>query len=144
MTLQEQFEIEKLQLPTGWHWLMDSLMHMVHGRQQQYVKLLNPDGSKLFDVTEKPLFKFVFDQTKEKFGCLRLYFHIERVDHDWNVYDESDYERKFSATSNQIAGYAAALESISGNICQVSGNRGSIRNVNGWLTCLSDEEFSKL
>jgi hypothetical protein len=144
MTLHEQFEIEKLQLPKGWHWLMDSLMGMVQGRQQQYVKLLNSDDNRSFAATEKPLFKFVFDQTKEKLGYLRLYIHIERVDHDWNVYDESDYERKFLATSNQIAGYAAALESISGNICQVSGNRGSIRNVNGWLTCLSDEEFSKL
>jgi hypothetical protein len=73
-------------------------------------------------------------QIKEKFGGLRLY-----LDFSPTVDDESESTMQVHILQDIID----TAEMRSGNVCQISGNYGRVRNVNGWMMCLSDEEYKK-
>lgn len=60
-----------------------------------------------------------FDQIKEKFGLLRIYYTAKKD------------------TDGFVSGVIRMAESISGKTCEQCGNPGSIRG-GGWLVCLCD------
>jgi hypothetical protein len=71
------------------------------------------------------------DQIKEKFGTLRVYYHME------GEYDETieDIEKKIDAIINEY-------EDISAKTCDVCGQPGKI-NESGWLACRCEEHTGK-
>ncbi len=129
MTLAQQFEIEKQNLPKGWHWLMDILYSSVINRQQTYIRSAT-DATK-WVKSDKPIFDFV------------IYASLDKVELDWNIIDKEQYDMRFEQISIEIQAQIDILETISMNICQNSGERGQPRNVGGWRTTLSDAEYAK-
>jgi len=62
-------------------------------------------------------------QIKEKFGQLRVY------------YASSHYDEIKELVKN--------AELLCDSTCQISGDKGALRNIGGWLIVLSDEEYEK-
>lgn len=69
-------------------------------------------------------------QIKEKFGALRFYYE-EPENADREVWDE--FERMLFEA-----------EKKSEVTCEYTGEPGTIRRVNGWFKCVSDETYQKL
>lgn len=67
-------------------------------------------------------------QIKEKFGTLRIYYSIDSL-------EINDH--------NTIQQIVAKAEERAAKTCEVSGEEGSLRRINGWLVTLSDAEYSK-
>lgn len=78
---------------------------------------------------------------KEKFAALRCYISFDPVEHDWSKFDKEDYDKKFQQINWQLQGYISGIESLSSRICEISGERGEIRNLNGCMKTLSDKQF---
>lgn len=73
-------------------------------------------------------------QIKEKFGGLRLYLDFFPV---------ADDESIRTVQVNILQDIIDVAEGRSTGICQISGNYGTVRDVNGWMMCLSNEEYQK-
>jgi hypothetical protein len=103
----------------GWYDILSSLCWMInqHGRNKQdqrdYIEKHQPE--RLSEIVEYAPVKF--DQIKEKFGGLRVYF---------------------SGGDDYIEGLVSMAESFSYKICEVCGERGS-PNKGGWISTLCDE-----
>jgi len=69
-------------------------------------------------------------QVKEKFGELRIY---------WRANDD------LTATQSDIINSMLTyVEWRSGQVCENTGEPGSVRNINGWLKCVSEVEYQRL
>jgi hypothetical protein len=111
----------------GWYEILSSLCWMIkqhedNKRGQQEWKNKQNEGlekglgvSLVDDETEYCPVKF--DQIKEKFGGLRVYF---------------------SGGDEYIEGLVSMAEAISYKLCEVCGNKGNA-NKSGWITTLCDE-----
>jgi len=102
----------------GWHALIvDTINRLVY-----LCKLFDTDG-------------FEICQIKEKYGSLRLY-----LDFFPSTDDESKNEMQLKIFRDVID----VAEWRSTQICQISGNYGRLRDVNGWDMTISDDEYSKI
>lgn len=81
-------------------------------RRKKYLEENNPEKLK----QEQEYFPVKFDQIKEKFGTLRVYF---------------------SGGDEYVEGLVSMAEAISGKICEVCGNKGQ-PNKGGWITTLCE------
>lgn len=89
-----------------------------------------------WDHLVKPLIQFVesnggkVTQVKEKFGGLRFYYAppLEADEELWKNFEDAVH----------------AAEVLSTITCEVTGNYGELRDINGWWRCLSDEEYKKI
>jgi len=102
----------------GWYEIISSVCWMIvqHERNQEDNRkyLENNDPEKLASLPE--YFPVKFDQVKEKYGGLRLYF---------------------TGGDDYIRGMVRMAEAMSYNICEICGNKGQ-PNKGGWITTLCD------
>lgn len=107
----------------GWYNLLNSLCWRINQRKQQKIDrfryLIKNDPEKLKTEPDYPDVKF--DQIKQKFGVLRVYY---------------------SGGDEYIRGAVSAIEDCSSTICEQCGNSGSIRK-DGWAVVLCDQCFEK-
>lgn len=102
----------------GWYEILASLCWMIRQhednkvRRKKYLEENNPEKLK----QEQEYFPVKFDQIKEKFGTLRVYF---------------------SGGDEYVEGLVSMAEAISGKICEVCGNKGQ-PNKGGWITTLCE------
>jgi hypothetical protein len=132
-------------LNCGWDFLLECLYAYISMLQTQYLKLTPNQQTERqsFAQADKPIVDVTIDQIKEKFGTLRIYLTVSRVEFDWDVFDKEAYEKEFLIARGEIYGYSAAVENISGYICANSGDRGTRKLVGGWYLTLSDAEYIK-
>ena len=107
----------------GWYDLLSCLCWRINQHKQQMIDrfryLIKNDPEKL--KTEPDYVDVKFDQIKQKFGVLRVYY---------------------SGGDEYIRGAVSAVEDCSSTICEQCGNSGSIRK-GGWSVVLCDQCFEK-
>jgi hypothetical protein len=102
----------------GWFGIISSLCWMIRQHEdnktwrQKYLEENEPEKLK----NEPEYFPVKFDQIKEKYGTLRVYF---------------------SGGDEYVEGLVSMAEAISGKICEVCGNKGE-PNKGGWITTLCE------
>ena len=138
--LTSQIEAQKANYGRGWDWLVDLIRGQISHEQNAWLKL---EGKDRWEKSPLPFFEVEIHQQKEKFAFLRNYISFHPVEHDWSKFDKDDYDKKFQQINWQLHGYISGIESLSGRICEVSGERGEIRNLNGWMKCLSEKSFKE-
>jgi len=103
----------------GWYDILSSLCWMItqHEENKKHNReyLEKNDPEKLKELPE--YFPVKFDQIKEKFGGLRVYF---------------------SGGDEYVEGLIGMAESLSYKICEACGNKGK-PNEGGWITTLCDD-----
>jgi hypothetical protein len=103
----------------GWYEILSSLCWMINQRERniednkRYLGKNNPE--KLKELPEH--FPVKFDQIKEKYGGLRIYF---------------------SGGDDYVEGLVSMAEAISYKVCEVCGNKGEA-NKGGWISVLCDK-----
>ena len=95
----------------GWYDLLDSVCSLIQNREQNTKNRLKYEGK-----DENEFISVKFDQIKEKFGGLRIYY---------------------SGGDDYIRGAISMAEEMSYKICEVCGNKGS-PNKNGWIHTLCE------
>lgn len=102
----------------GWFGIISSLCWMI--RQHEDNKIWRKkylEENDLEKLKQEPeYFPVKFDQIKEKYGTLRVYF---------------------SGGDEYVEGLVSMAEAISGKICEVCGNKGQ-PNKGGWISTLCD------
>lgn len=126
-------------LNNGWDFLIKSIYSYVVALQNDHLKLKTFDFAK----QNEPIFEFKVVQIKEKFGSLRFYFETKPKEFNWRRYDVDNYTQKFNDYKCAIKEFVTAIERASESICEISGEQGKLRNVNGTFKTLSDKEFEK-
>lgn len=102
----------------GWFDIISSLCWMIRQHEdnkvwrKKYLEENDPEKLK----NEPEYFPVKFDQIKEKYGTLRVYF---------------------SGGDEYVEGLVSMSEAISGKICEVCGNKGE-PNKGGWITTLCE------
>lgn len=125
-------------LGNGWDWIIELFYNRISITQGHYLKLKSGKYAQL-----NPSFSCDILQVKEKFGSLRIYFQIDKVELP-SEFDQEWYDDQFCKFKSELSGYLDALESVSARTCEISGQRGSSRSINGWCRTLSDEEYAKI
>ena len=103
----------------GWYEIISSLCWMIKQHEdnkewrKKYLEENDPEKLK----QEPEYFPVRFDQIKEKYGTLRVYF---------------------SGGDEYVEGLVSMAEAISGKICEVCGNKGKSSG-GGWITTLCEE-----
>lgn len=103
----------------GWYEIISSLCWMIKQHEdnkewrKKYLEENDPEKLK----QESQYFQVKFDQIKEKYGGLRIYF---------------------SGGDDYIDGLVSMAEAMSYKICEVCGNKGK-PNKGGWITTLCEE-----
>lgn len=107
----------------GWYEILASLCWMIRQHEDNKIwrkkYLEENDPEKLQQEPEYLPVKF--DQIKEKYGTLRIYF---------------------SGGDEYVEGLVSMAEAISGKTCEICGNKGQ-PNKSGWITTLCDEHLKK-
>jgi len=110
----------------GWYEILASLCWMIRQyednkrwqkewKEKQKQEIQDSMGIRI-DGEEPEYFPVKFDQIKEKYGGLRIYF---------------------SGGDDYVEGLVSMAEAISYNICEVCGNKGQ-PNKGGWITTLCE------
>jgi hypothetical protein len=102
----------------GWYELLSSLCHRITNHEENIefrIKVRNKNGVEN-DAADLSYVPVTFDQVKEKFGGLRIYF---------------------SGGDDYVFGAVGMAEEYSYKICEVCGNAGK-PNKGGWITTLCD------
>jgi hypothetical protein len=110
----------------GWYEILASLCWMIKQHednkrwQKEFKNKQNQEIKDSMGITiegeEPEYFPVKFDQVKEKYGTLRVYF---------------------SGGDEYVEGLVSMAEAISGKICEVCGNKGQ-PNKGGWISTLCD------
>ncbi len=102
----------------GWYELISSLCHRIINHEENIelrIKVRNKNGMEN-DAADLSYVPVTFDQVKEKFGGLRIYF---------------------SGGDDYVFGAVSMAEEYSYKICEVCGNAGK-PNKEGWISTLCD------
>jgi hypothetical protein len=115
----------------GWHDIISSLCWMIQQREdniksrQEYLKKQDKNIQKDLNINiigeEVEYFPVRFDQIKEKFGGLRIYF---------------------TGGDDYVEGLVSMAESFSYQVCELCGEKGK-PNKNGWISTLCEKCRSK-
>lgn len=103
----------------GWYEIISNLCWMIKQHEdnkewrKKYLEENDPEKLK----QESQYFQVKFDQIKEKYGGLRIYF---------------------SGGDDYIDGLVSMAEAMSYKICEICGNKGK-PNKSGWITTLCEE-----
>lgn len=133
----------------GWVPIIEQACRLVKGRITNiWCNLAEPDQATraICDRLPAELVEFQFDQIKEKFGTLRLYYHVRTKDYDIlpnkEKFSESNYKRRIEGLHDSIGGVIAMAEAMSGITCEVSGYPGELytHRQTGWMKTLSPME----
>jgi len=125
----------------GWNGLLKNFFDYVANEQTRYVKRKDFDS---YESPGVPIFNFATLQIKQKFGYLRVYWNLAPIELDWDIFCRESYYQRISQIKERIFGYCSAIGSLSGKVCEISGNIGESRNINGWFMTLSDAEYNKI
>lgn len=125
----------------GWDELLKNFFDYISKEQIQYVKRKNLDS---YENPGVPIFDFVTLQIKQKFGYLRIYWNLVPTELDWDIFCRESYYQQINQIRQRVFGYCAAIERLSGKICEISGYPGESRNIGGWIMTLSDIEYGKI
>jgi len=92
------------------------------------------------DFSKRYTINFKFDQIKEKFGGLRLYYSFTD-----SVVDESDTNahESFIHTCRDIGGAVSFAEYLADSTCEETGVPGKACSISGWHKTLSDEKIKE-
>lgn len=107
------------EIGNGWYELLSSLCHRITNHEENIefrIKARNKNGMEN-DEADLCYVPVTFDQVKEKFGGLRIYF---------------------SGGDDYVRGMVSMSESFSYKICEVCGERGK-PNKSGWIHTLCDK-----
>lgn len=135
LTLQEAKDC----VGPGWHFLVEMLYDFAKMKQSHWLK--TKEGR--FQKPEKELFTFEVQQVKEKWGRYRCYSDCRKIEHDWTVFDEEDYDNRLVEIQDEIYGFIQALENFSGFICEDCGQRGEMKKILGLMRTLCEKCCSK-
>ncbi len=113
----------------GWHFLVDALDNFVKMKQRGYL----PSKNGKFEKPEKDLFDFDVLQLKEKHSKIRIYSDCLPVEHNWEIFDQENYNDRLGPIQDEIYGFIQALEAISGFICEECGQRGEMCKIGNWM-----------
>lgn len=114
-TMQESCMFWGLEFGDGWYDTMNNLCFQI----LQHEKNISNEKSSRYNENYEPV---RFDQTKQKFGGLRIYY---------------------SGGDEYVEGLVAMAESISYCVCEYCGNKGK-PNKEGWITTLCENCKSKV
>ena len=107
------------EIGNGWHKILSSLCWMIKQHEkniEERVQIRNKFGTEN-DKNDLEYFPVKFDQVKEKYGGLRVYF---------------------SGGDDYVQGLVSMAESFSYQVCEVCGNKGE-PNKGGWISTLCEE-----
>jgi len=80
----------------------------------------------------------VLDQVKEKFGTLRIYFHLEYDEAFSNLIGTEESARKLAERyDNYVDGIVYLAECLSARTCEITGLEGCLHSAGGWLRTLN-------
>lgn len=141
----------------GWYQIIDHcfgyLVHLMKSKisvdyTKEYKNKYKDDKDfykKYFSYTFLPP-HIILDQIKEKFGTLRVYYHIDyefSISQDiWPNIDVCDYDKKINKYLDKIDNAIDYAEYQTSITCEVTGKEGKLRTA-GWHVVLCDEEFEK-
>ena len=100
----------------GWYDIIDLICYKIQSRNKTI-----KERNRLIDGNNEEVIDFKFDQIKEKFGGLRVYY---------------------SGGDDRVRGLVDMAEKMSYKMCEVCGNRGNPNN-GGWIITLCDSCRSK-
>jgi hypothetical protein len=131
----------------GWARLIEKICKRVVNVQNwvcpKLIKL-NEHGHNCQKV-EGGILSFNFEQIKEKFGTLQVYYSIKRKELDWSIFDQEHYNNTLMIDqAGFLAGFIDAMESMSGEICEDTGERGKLRTSKPWIRTLCDARAKEL
>ena len=138
----------------GWFKLIDDLCaYITQLREQRQLifvkKELRVESPSGYDnnILEVPSPKAVFDQVKEKFGTLRVYFHVESEPLETvkggDRIDLADYNKVVHQFDKAVYSATNYVEFLSSRTCEKTGNPGKLHSKWGWVKTLSPEEAAK-
>jgi hypothetical protein len=126
-----------LECGDGWYEIIDDLCFALNnsrwstyekGRDGSYIKITMP--------------RVVFDQIKEKFGTLTIYFHTEYTTHDGDFSENGSFADPVSAKASQqlyneqVEGMIAMAETLSERTCEICGSKEATQTKGGWIKTL--------
>jgi len=132
--LQEKVGVP-LEFGPGWDNLLISFLSRLEAMQKEWLWFKAPEDSTCGQPAPGKLFEFIFLQTKEKYGELRIYYQIASVEQDWEIFDKEEYEKKIYSIQERVEGMVDLLEELSGHICENCGAKGEIQERYGWFRC---------
>ena len=132
-------------MPEGWQPLIKRFCEYIVEKQRPL--LIRNDDSRLWSRVEEDLFKFQFEQLKEKFGTLRIYFRTS--DNTLNqktleVFDKDVIEDYIEEARAEITGFHDALCYIANQTCELTGDKGNLHTQGFWLKTLSPAKAKDL
>jgi hypothetical protein len=95
------------------------------------------EGKKVHSyLVEPPV--VVLDQVKEKFGALRIYFHLEYDETFLSLIEtEKAAQELASRYENYVDGIVHLAECLSARTCEITGLEGCLHSSGGWLKTLN-------
>lgn len=87
----------------------------------------------------------VIEQVKEKYGGLRFYWWLDHeLENIPGVGQVQQGPLLIDETYETLGALAEFAEKLSCVTCEITGKPGKIRDMNGWFTCLCDEEYERV
>jgi hypothetical protein len=123
----------------GWYDLIRKACSMISNTLENpgFVKLLPEyytDGQVTADRYVSPVFRF--DQIKEKYGGLRMYYSISQpVDPRHERFVQSSIDRRYDYIRGYVSGIISYSEDLSEKVCEVCGQPGALSG-HGWYSTL--------
>jgi hypothetical protein len=134
----------------GWYGIMDDLCGFLKDLRENrhyYLRLKDEfrndenHGSIDFSCPE-----IVFDQVKEKYGTLRIYWHFTGLENyeetRSKLKDPDELDRTIDRCMNIVDGVVEFCEYLSSRTCEVTGKPGKLYS-RGWCVTLCKEEAIK-
>jgi hypothetical protein len=134
-----------IECDNGWMGIIDNLCNFLNNSKWSTgINLINKNGENVFIKYEYPT--VIFDQIKEKYGTLRIYYHtiIPEFD-DYNEISENRdiISKIYNKVDNYVQGAIGFAEFLSSITCEVTGKPGKVRAKGGWLKAVCDEIADK-
>lgn len=123
--------------PIGWEHLFKTFCEMA--LRKSYFPLVYTNSFALTKIG-----RVVIEQVKEKLGGLRIYYMIYPIELDPEIFKVSEYKKKFQEFSARLAGCVDALETLSYQTCEITGNKGQLCIKNYWMKTLCPEKAEEL
>jgi len=130
-----------LECGEGWKYILDDLFSFLVHLPQRWVRLKDVSEDGIKSAEYGPL-KVVLDQVKQKYGTLRVYYHIEDQEKNPERFDEEKVRAHREWINDYVDGGVALAETISEKTSELSGKRGTLRT-EGWWVVLTDEEHEQ-
>lgn len=151
-----------LAIGDGWYDIMDLLCASVDGGLYDTMAVIDEEGANKFGIAQQAWAasaepkawlvnvkspKVVFQQVKEKFGSIRVYYRLE---FDKVIEDLAEFrhypslETKMSEYSSMVDGVIRCCETLSLRTCELTGTPGTMHSRNGWRKVLCAERATEL